>query len=1327
VRIAVFGWLHQEPFARGMPASYWIDHLVNDPSEEGRAQAAAALMEIGPEVLPDLIYALKARGGRVASETMEVFRRLSSSAVPLLVTEAMAFGDDEEFRGQATEILLRMRADVRGSVPALIVGLGHPQAEVRRDAARLLVRTGKEGGLAVRALGAALTDKDVRVRRHAAAALAAVGAEALPALPALRKALRDRDGEVRRLAALAAASIGAPALDASGELLELLHDREARVRTQAARALGLVGADTKDAVEALTSLLKNDTSLDARKEAVAALGRLGPKAQPALPELVSAVFSPYLDLSVPALDALSRTGVTPSEVFPCWTATIKAEGALTPRVASGQTKKLLDRKLLEREAMKPVLFEMARDHDARRRLRACMVLVHVAPTARETAPSYREALLSSDPAILSDTTRALTGYLNQAVPVLEELLRDESPIVRQKAASIAGQIGGAARALLPAILARQKDLDNNARVAASMAQNQMATAQNEPLAALTERWRHSRDPGRRYEALYKIVSFNGGRAARDLIPELRKAVANAEDRNMRLLCVYGLQQMIWQDHNAIVPTLVKAMKDKDAAVRAQAVFALRWVYTASSPNETSTILALLKDEDWEVRHQAIFSLSYSQFQSWEETKEAIPALVGALHDPEVNVRRQAAYQLGRYGSLAREAVPSLVKMAARTSDSWDRKMAMDALGGIGRGHPEAARAALAALLQDSDPNVRVSAVWTVSRICPRDKALPAVERALQDSTEQVRISAADVLFRLDPRSRKGVPVLMHALMIPMSQWKAMAATTLGSMGPAAREAERGLFIMINDPNAYVRSAAITALANIGDPSPATPGAVIDRLLRDADVAVRQAAAGFLRRLGPDQKSLVPSLLDALGQVVRSGSDPARVQPILEALGNMGPAARIAFPEIVAQLKHADQTVRYQAVVTIARMRADAGETFRVLTPLLKDTHPIIPQEVERAFVRLDPKGTILVNRFLAMLKSPRPPERTQALEGLGRLGRMARRTSSKLVPLLADPAPLVRLAAAEALWKVARSAEGVPVVVKSLRSPDRQLRRQAVNVVSQMGPAARETVPHLIPLFTDKTLAIRQRALYAVGEIGPDAHDAVPAVVTALADANFDCRHSALASLGRIGANARDAVAKVRPLLRDQDGRLREAAATALGRIGPDAKEAVTDLRKALTDAHLPARFAAAEALWYVARLDKEAFPVLIDGVKGSQNYPVQAAQALGRIGRPAHQAASVLEKKLAETPNAWTTIGLAEALWRVTGKADKPVSALTNALRDTSPHTRSAAAGALGRMGPAATNALLILRALATDMDLNVSRAAEKAMRKIDPETAAKEDSEEK
>src|SRR5436190_3751289 len=93
--------------------------------------------------------------------------------------------------------------------------------------------------------------------------------------------------------------------------------------------------------------------------------------------------------------------------------------------------------------------------------------------------------------------------------------------------------------------------------------------------------------------------------------------------------------------------------------------------------------------------------------------DPLPALVRALRSQSQTDRLRAAKDLGRLGWLAREALPALVA-ALHDEDGKVRESAAHAIGLMG---PEAL-AALVGMLDHEDRCVRRHAVWAMGKLGP---------------------------------------------------------------------------------------------------------------------------------------------------------------------------------------------------------------------------------------------------------------------------------------------------------------------------------------------------------------------------------------------------------------------------------------------------------------------------------------------------------------------------------------------------------------------------------------------------------------------------------
>ena len=161
--------------------------------------------------------------------------------------------------------------------------LGDSNPMIRQAAARALARMGPAAQAAKPALLRCLQgDPSAPVRSNAACALGWLGKDP-ELIPPLIKALDDQDKEVRRYAAYALSLLSPTSAPAVPKLIERLEDPH--MAYMAARALGAIGAPARPSIPQLIKALRRDNSL-ARMEFVIALGKFGPEAKQAIPDLL---------------------------------------------------------------------------------------------------------------------------------------------------------------------------------------------------------------------------------------------------------------------------------------------------------------------------------------------------------------------------------------------------------------------------------------------------------------------------------------------------------------------------------------------------------------------------------------------------------------------------------------------------------------------------------------------------------------------------------------------------------------------------------------------------------------------------------------------------------------------------------------------------------------------------------------------------------------------------------------------------------------------------------------------------------------------------------
>ena len=397
------------------------------------------------------------------------------------------------------------------------------------------------------------------------------------------------------------------------------------------------------------------------------------------------------------------------------------------------------------------------------------------------------------------------------------------------------------------------------------------------------------------------------------------------------------------DSRAIAP-LVGLTSDADARVRAAAIGALdSFLVQAvaggeslgdSQPRIVVALRKALSDPVWEVRANAAGALPKG------ETQGALDVLLAGLRDKEAEIRADAAERLSRHGELG--AVAPLIG-ALGDGDPAVRSAAAQALGemdmepdsGMGP-ESKAAKAkrakgrdprivpALTALLRDSSPEVRASAVsalgWT-----HESRALSPLLAAAKDGDPAIVAEACRALGLLD--DTRAVPALVGALKHRDPQVRSAAVDSLtvyamGMTGAARKSAFASFLPMQRDPDPGVRSALVQAA--VYPEAPELQTVALSALSKDASPKVRAMAAfvlgqtGGAKAIGP----LIAALKDASAYV------RARAAEALGRLAPTGAAGKRVQAALTKATQDVDEDVRAAAagaLYALTHPRTEEGE------------------------------------------------------------------------------------------------------------------------------------------------------------------------------------------------------------------------------------------------------------------------------------------------------------------------------------------------------------------------------------------------------------------
>lgn len=261
------------------------------------------------------------------------------------------------------------------------------------------------------------------------------------------------------------------------------------------------------------------------------------------------------------------------------------------------------------------------------------------------------------------------------------------------------------------------------------------------------------------------------------------------------------------------------------------------------------------------------------------------------------------------------------------------------------------------------------------------------------------------------------------------------------------------------------------------------------------------------------------------------------------------------------------------------------------------------------------------------------------------------------------------------------------------------IRIQSAHALGRIGVAARATVPALWKSLHERTID-RLTVLNALWEIDPQP-ESIVAELTAALEETAEPDEPIFAQLARLGPGAKAAVPALRFLLErnetaQKDLPLTIFATEVLGRIGPGARDAIPELERLSQSEDAELRGAAVMALW---RID------------GRTKQPVQTLRALLREQPPAPPSSG---KK--EPPSPWVRARAARALGRIGPAAQEALPTLRAVSREKEMLPRLAAAEALWRVEGNPTAALPVLRAALRDRDAEARRVAAEMLSVMGP-----------
>jgi HEAT repeat protein len=356
---------------------------------------------------------------------------------------------------------------------------------------------------------------------------------------------------------------------------------------------------------------------------------------------------------------------------------------------------------------------------------------------------------------------------------------------------------------------------------------------------------------------------------------------------------------------------------------------------------------------------------------------------------------------------------------------------------------------------------------------------------LLSSDERTKQSAFKEFDSLKPASKrqfKYLDIMKSMLHDADPNNQVLAADAVGHMGPDAEELVPDLVQLLTVSNETVRSHAGKSLTDLG--VVAVPSLIL--ALKQPEPAMRVAAADTLGNIGPAAKEAIPDLATMLGD-----EDHEISRHAASALGHIGPAA---VPELIEVARWRSRYTTDMASTAFASLKADDA-TVRGLVQLMGN-------------VKED------------------PGVRAFAAKALGYMPEKALSVQPEIIRAMGDENNDVRTSARWALGQIGPKA--IPALKEALKDSNPRIRSGAAFALGSIGPAAEEAVPDLLRVMKDDDRTVRIDAILAIGKTQVTSYAVVRALIQVLdTDKDEVVRLDAVRVLSKMeSSEAEEAVSK---------------------------------------------------------------------------------------------------------------------------------------------------------------------------------------------------------
>jgi HEAT repeat protein/adenylate kinase family enzyme len=302
------------------------------------------------------------------------------------------------------------------------------------------------------------------------------------------------------------------------------------------------------------------------------------------------------------------------------------------------------------------------------------------------------------------------------------------------------------------------------------------------------------------------------------------------------------------------------------------------------------------------------------------------------------------------------------------------------------------------------------------------------------------------LGKLGNSTEQVATFLLHLLTLSkIAKTNFVIAEALGELGYNSKQVVTALLLLLENPNAEVRSIAVISLGKIGDIE-VIP--TLCHLLTDFDRWFRCRTIQSLGKLGNNSKEAVTNLLNLL----EDPDDWIRFY-LAEALGQLGDNSEQVTPALLHLLEDDDKGVRSNAAMALCKLGNNSKEIITALLNLLEDSDSDVRLSAVTTLIKLGEATEKVIKFLLYLLKDSSSTIRSTSAAILGELGYSSSEVITSLFQILQYSDSDTSISASTALGKLENNSEQIiiPKLTEWLtHHPDNQKKGEMIDLLKRL-------------------------------------------------------------------------------------------------------------------------------------------------------------------------------------------------------------------------------------------------------------------------------------